>query len=244
MRTSQQEKTVTIKIHDHEQGTPEWYAARCGILTASEMKHILTPKFTLADNEKTRMHVWELLSQRITGFVEPTFCGFDMQRGKEDEVIARDLYSATYAPVVEAGFITNDKWGFTIGCSPDGLVGKNGGVEFKSRKQKYQIQTIVENVANDTIPAEFMLQVQTCLLVTERKWWEFGSFSGGLHMPIVRVFPDEAIQEAIVKAATLFEEKVEAFRAQYDAVMASDARLIPTERREYSDGDDIVADPE
>jgi hypothetical protein len=32
-----------IKIHDVEQGTEAWHEARCGLLTASEVKLILTP---------------------------------------------------------------------------------------------------------------------------------------------------------------------------------------------------------
>src|SRR3546814_1507000 len=65
----------------------------------------------------------------------------------DDEIIARDEYTKHHAPVEQTGFITNDKWGFTIGYSPDGLVGDDGLIECKSRRQKYQVQTIIENVA-------------------------------------------------------------------------------------------------
>lgn len=217
-------------IHYHPdliQGTEAWLAARCGILTASEMKLIITPTLKVASNDKERAHVWELAAQRITKYVEPTYIGDDMLRGMEDEIQARALYHETYAPVTEMGFITNDKWGFTIGASPDGLVGDDGLIECKSRRQKYQIETL----ASLAMPDDYWIQVQTLLLVSERAWCDFISYSGGLPMVTLRVFPDEKVQAAIVDAATAFEERVALRIAQYRDTLASDARLIPTERR-------------
>lgn len=196
---------MTITHHnDLIQGSDEWLAARRGMITASEVKLILTPTLKVANNDKTRQHVWELAAQRITEYVEPHYIGDDMLRGYDDEIRARDLYSERYAPAVEAGFITNDQWGFSIGYSPDGVVGDDGLIECKSRRQKYQVQTICEG----EVPDEYMLQIQTGLLVTGRKWLDFISYSGGLPMFVKRVEPDAAMQAAIVDAATDFEAKV------------------------------------
>lgn len=220
-----------IQIHrDLIQGTDEWMATRCGLLTASEMDRILTPTLKVANNDKSRAHLWELLAQRITGYVEPHYISDDMLRGMDDEGRARDLYSARYAEVETVGFVTNDRWGFTLGCSPDGLVGDDGLIECKSRRQKYQIQTLVENVGAGTVPEEYTLQIQTALLVTERAWCDFVSYSGGLPMATIRVLPDAAIQEAVVKAAAAFEAALADKLATYRALEKSQARLIPTER--------------
>jgi hypothetical protein len=108
------------------QGSEEWLAERCGLLTASEMKLILTPTLKIAANDKERAHLYELLAQRITGYVEPHYVSDDMLRGQLDEVEARNIYAKNYAPVTDIGFITNNKWGFTIGYSPDGLIGDDG----------------------------------------------------------------------------------------------------------------------
>jgi hypothetical protein len=224
-------KSGGVKYHnDVQQGSMEWYEARLGLMTASEMKHVLTPKLKLADNEKTRTHVYELLAQRISGYVEPIFESFDMLRGCEDEIEARLLYSKNYEPVEECGFVTNSKWGFTLGYSPDGLVGDHGLIECKSRKQKFQIQTIVECSAADKAPEEYMLQIQTGLLVSERHWCDFISYSGGLPMTTVRVWPDPVVQTAILQAAADFEERIAHAKAIYDAMMESNARLLPTKR--------------
>jgi len=220
---------MTIKYYaELEQGSDEWLAIRCGLLTASEMKLIITPTLKIASNEKERAHLYELLAQRITGYVEPHYISDDMLRGHEDEIEAKIVYAEKYAPVQEMGFITNDKWGFTIGCSPDALVGDDGGIECKSRRQKYQIETIID----DEMPAEYMLQVQTCLMVSERKWWDFISYSGGLPMMVKRVYPDTVAQEAIITAAGAFEARLaEKFAVYKEKLIANAERLTPTERK-------------
>jgi len=222
---------ITIH-HDLLQGSDEWLAARRGLLTASEMHLILTPTLKVANNDKTRAHVWELLAQRITGYVEPHYVSDDMLRGHQDEMEACILYAEKCAPLQNVGFITNSKWGFTLGYSPDALVGEDGLLECKSRRQKFQIQTIVENVGADTVPPEYMMQLQTGLLVSERQWIDFVSYSGGLHMVVLRVYPIPEIQEAIIDAATQFEATLAEKRALYDEAIASPARLYPTERKE------------
>jgi hypothetical protein len=217
--------------HALTQGTQEWLDARCGLLTASTIKLILTPTLKVASNDKERAHLYELLAQRITGYVEPAYVSDDMVRGEWDEMTARKLYAETWAPVREVGLLTNDRWGFTLGYSPDGVVGDDGLIEVKSRRQKYQVQHIVEDVAQGTIPAEHVLQVQAGLLIAERSWCDFVSYSGGLPMTVVRVFPDETVQAAIIAAARAFEERLAEKLDLYDATLdAPDVRAVATER--------------
>lgn len=212
-----------ITIHaEYEQGSEQWLQARCGLLCASEMKLVLTEKtLKIASNQNERAHLYELLAQRITNYVEPRYISDDMLRGHEDEVRARLKYEEKTGQKVDTcGFITNDRWGFTLGYSPDGLVNDDGGIEAKSRRQKFQVQTIIENLGDDrgeTIPGEFVMQCQTGLLVSERQWIDFLSYSGGMPMAIIRVYPNDAVQNAIVEAAGEFErrlsQKLEIYRA-------------------------------
>jgi len=216
---------------DLEQGSDAWFAARCGLLTASEMHLIVTPTLKVAANEKTRAHLYELLAQRVTQYVEPHYIGDEMLRGHEDEIEARRLYAKHVAPVTEAGFVTNDRHGFTLGYSPDALVGDDGLIECKSRRQKFQVQTWIECAANGTIPADYVIQCQTGLIVTERKWLDFVSYSGGLPMIVTRVWPDEKVQTAILEAAAAFEQQLADKLETYRAAIAAAAHKIPTERR-------------
>lgn len=211
---------------DVEQGTEEWLAMRCGILTASEIRLIVSQTLEPASNDKERAHLFELLGQRITGHVEPRYIGYDMLRGERDEVEARIKYREHFGPVTECGFITNDDNGFVIGYSPDGLVGDDGLIECKSRRQRFQVKTI----SADQVPAEYMLQLQTGLLVTGRQWIDFVSYCGGMPMYVKRVFPDAAIQGAILDAARSFEARIAVRLEEYHEALARQPALIETER--------------
>ena len=216
-----------IRYHfDIEQGSEEWHALRCGILTASEMKFIVTPTLKPASNDKERAHLFELLGQRITQHTEPRYISDDMLRGHEDEIEARIRYAENFAPVTECGFVTNDDHGFVIGYSPDGLVDYDGLIECKSRRQKYQVETILA----DRVPEEYMLQIQTGLLVTGREWLDFVSYCAGLPMFIKRVFPDARYQEAIIAAAIGFEYRLQIAQEKYAAWLDRQPVVINTVR--------------
>jgi hypothetical protein len=225
-----------ITVHnDLIQGSDEWLAARCGMITASEMCKLMTPSLKPAANAASRAHLWELAAQRITGHVEPRFVSDAMLRGQVDEAQARHAYAAAgYGSIYEAGFIVNDRHGFRIGYSPDALVGNDGLWECKSRSQRFQVETILAIASNGAagVPDEFVLQLQTGLLVSERAWIDFTSYCGGLPMVTVRVYPDEAIQAAILETASAAEAQIDAICARWrDALQQPGARLIPTERR-------------
>ena len=143
-----------------------------------------------------------------------------------DEIDAVALYTKHYAPVDLVGFVTNDQWGFTIGYSPDGLVGDDGLIECKSRRQKFQIETLVSGA----VPDEHMIQLQTGLLVTGRAWIDYVSYSAGLPMVTIRVEPNAIMQTAIVHAAEMFEARLQKRRTEYGDLMPA-RRTIPTERK-------------
>lgn len=191
---------------DVEQGTDEWHRLRTGILTASTIGLLLTPKLKAAANDKSRAHLYELAAQRVTNYVEPTYSTFAMERGHDDEIMARDLYERTRAPgmVRQVGFITNGAHGCVLGYSPDGLVGDDGLIEIKSRMQKHQARTIIES----RMPDDYLIQVQAGLLISGRKWLDFVSYCGGMPMMVTRILPDEKVQAAIVEVAQSAEKQL------------------------------------
>lgn len=266
-----------------EQGSPEWLAARCGIVTASVVGNLVTtrtcgameflcpacmadpgdacwgvvnkegirkPIKTLhpdraehartqniselvpsaGDTAKTLMHT--LIAERITGYVEPVMPNRAMQRGTLDEPYARAAYAEEYAPVAEVGFITEDKYGFTLGYSPDGLVGDDGLLELKSRDQKTQLRTFLRN----EVPAANMAQLQTGLLVTQRAWIDYASYCGGMPLFVKRVYPDPEWHRVILEAVTAFETTATDTISQYlDAV----ADKPVTERIDHFEEEEI-----
>lgn len=217
-----------ITIYDNiTQGTDEWLALRCGILTASEVSKILTAKtLKSAANDHSRALVMEKAAQRITGEIELQYISDDMIRGIEHEPIARDYYRKFEPEAREVGFVTMDMGGFVIGCSPDALVGDVGGWECKCPRQKEHVRTVISG----EVPDQYVLQVQASLFITGRDWWDFSSFYGGLDMPVIRVEPDLKIQAAIRDAAEQFEETVQAAVDAWDGRAARGMRMVPTEK--------------
>lgn len=164
-----------------------------------------------------------LAAERITGWTDPTYVSDDMLRGIDDEPRARGKYADHYAPVDEVGFITEDRWGFTIGYSPDGLVGDDGLIEVKSRRAKVQLATILK----DAVPAENMAQLQAGLLVSGRQWIDYVSYCGGMPLYVKRVFPQQEWFDAITRAVGSLEFTVAEMIAAYSR---STEGLHPTER--------------
>lgn len=202
-----------ITVYDFEQRSPEWEDARRGMVTASIIGGLITPKtMQPANNEMSRALTALLVSERITGVSEPTFTSMDMERGVWDEPLACEVYSKTWAEVREVGLIVREEYGRRLGYSPDGLVGNDGLIEVKSRRAKNHLLTILA----DEVPAENMAQIQCGLFVSDRAWCDYVSYCGGMPMWRKRVFPDLEWQRAIVAALIEFEERAAAMVAVYE----------------------------
>jgi len=217
------------ELPDLIQGTDEWHDQRRGIVTASVVGQLVTPK-TLkpAQNDTARTLTALLVAERITGWTDPTYVSDDMLRGIEDEPLAVNLYSEKYAPVTTIGFMIRDDWGYQIGYSPDGLVGDDGLVEVKSRRPKKHLQTILA----DEVPPENMAQIQCGLLVSGREWCDYISYCGGMPMWVKRVTPDHEWFNAIIEAVALFEQNAADMIADYTPAVAG---LPETERIIYDE---------
>lgn len=98
--------------------------------------------------------------------------------------------------------MTNTFEGNKLGYSPDGLVGEEGLIEIKSRRQKKQLATILA----DEVPLENMSQIQAGLMVSGRAWLDYLSFCAGMPLYRKRVYPDPRWQVALIDALTTFEE--------------------------------------
>lgn len=216
-----------------EQGSTEWLEARLGIVTASELNTLITPKGKPAKGAKVRMYAAQKAAERVTRFLEDNYQSFDMARGSFEEVLARDIYNDNYQPVTECGFITREIFGVTAGASPDGLIGELSGCEIKCRKSKFQVETILL----DEVPDEYLNQIQGTMLISGRKSWEFISYSSGLPLYVKTVYPDlerqAVISNAIVEIESMIVEMVEGYKARAST-------MVQTERVEFVYGDDVI----
>jgi len=98
---------------------------------------------------------------------------------------AREYYAFEQDVVPQqVGFILNDAG--TLGCSPDSLIGKPGGLEIKCPDGPTHVKWLRAGV----VPDEHKPQVHGSLIITGREWWDFLSFCPGYEPLLVRVTPD------------------------------------------------------
>ncbi|MBN8882989.1 MAG: YqaJ viral recombinase family protein [Salana multivorans] len=172
-----------------------------------------------------------LAAERITGRVVETPTSRAMERGILDEPYARDAYTErTGSVVAEVGFMARDSGlGWRLGYSPDGTVDDDGLIEAKSREPKLQI----EHTLHGAVPTENLAQIHGGLYVSGRSWIDYVSYSGGLPLHIVRVYPDMAWRDLIEQAVTYAEQTITDIIARYQAATAG----MPT--TEYIDHFDL-----
>lgn len=209
-----------------EQGSPEWHDQRRGLVTASVVGKLVTPTLKVADNDVSRGLTTTLIAERITGFTEDTPMNSDMWRGVEHEPYARGVYAENFGEVAQVGFMLREEDGWQLGYSPDGLVGDDGLIEIKCPRAKTHVKTILA----DEVPAHYMAQHQSGLLVSGRKWIDFVSFVAGMPLFVKRVYPDPAWFAAITAACIAFEANAARIVADYRKRVAD---MPTTERLDF-----------
>ena len=171
-----------MKIIECIQGSPEWYAVKCGIPSASNFDKILCVDGKVS-KQRTK-YLYQLAGETITGIAEESYQNAVMLRGQEMEAEARELYSLiTGNKVQEVGFCLAEGYG----ASPDGLVAKTGCLEVKCPNLAIHVGYLLEN----KLPTDYFQQCQGQLLVTGRKYVDFLSYYPSLKPLIIRVKRDE-----------------------------------------------------
>lgn len=151
-----------VKIIKCEQNTPEWHAARLGLVTASNMERIITP--TGDKSDQAGKYINQLIGEQITGQSGDAFKGnFHSDRGKEFEQEAADWYSMTYeVELTKVGFCTTDDG--LVGCSPDYFIGDDEMLEIKTGIPS----VMIEYCLNEKLEQKHRPQTQSGLYVTGR----------------------------------------------------------------------------
>jgi hypothetical protein len=152
-----------------EQYTPEWNAARRGKITASGAQFALAKR----GGKGRRLYIEQICNdlEGIPDFADEETPPWFLD-GHYYESWARGWYSWTRdVDVREIGFAVHDDYEW-IGCSPDGLLDPDGGLEIKYRKflHTYQKHAAAGNV-KPVYP-----QVQTSMFVCGRKWWDYQNY--------------------------------------------------------------------
>lgn len=187
-------------ILDHEQGTEEWLAARLGKPSASGFSKLIT--VTGKPSTSAVGYINQLIAERFVGKSEPFYVNDHMARGTELEPEAREAYEfITGKTVTEYGFILDDSKEF--GCSPDGLVETDGGLEIKCPAATTMVKYLRDPQA---LVKAYYQQIQGCLWITDSQWWDAFAYHPEMPHVLVRVERDEEFINKLaaeVKAAVI-----------------------------------------
>ena len=156
-------------FHDVDQNSDEWYELRGGKITSSSLSKIMA-NYGKAFGEPAKKYAVDIAIEQITGVaVSSGYSNDAMQRGHEEEPLARKMYEDQF-------FCDVDNGGFfelgAIGCSPDGLVSDNGVIEIKSAIPSIHYARIEKQ----SYDSAYKWQLIGNLKFTGRDWIDFISY--------------------------------------------------------------------
>lgn len=186
-------------IHECKQLSDEWFVLHDSRMTASHA--------TAIGNSGKGLETYckELVRKSISTKQE-NWSNKDTERGTELEPIARMIYEMKSGnKVEEVGFIEYDEF---VGCSPDGLIGEDGGLEIKSPDDKEYFEYLLDG--REAISSDYIWQVQMNLLISGRKWWDFVAYNPNFQdsIKIYRIEPDQVKFEALLKGFEIGKAKI------------------------------------
>lgn len=191
-----------------EQGTVEWHMQRLGKVTASRIADVLS-KGKSGESASRKNYRTELLVQRLTGQPGESFTSSAMEWGTATEPLARIAYEATMGAFVNQVAFIDHPTIANYGCSPDGLIDKDGLIEIKCPNSS----THIDYLLDDKPPAKYIPQMQCQMAVTGRQWCDFVSFDprlpDDLQLFVVRLERDQEYIEAM-------EVEVQKFLSEVD----------------------------
>lgn len=157
------QKTTLITDICNQQGSSEWFEARYGKFTASEIYKILGIK---SFGENGKIYAIEKAIEELYGEMEENYMTADMERGKNTEPLA----FAKFKELKELEFLEVENCSFFVynehsGASPDGLVSDNAVLEIKCPKST----TFFKLVATNKIDPKYYAQMQMQMLCANKE---------------------------------------------------------------------------
>jgi len=176
------------KIYKMKQQTEEWFDIKSGKMSSSHSSAIAS------NGAGLKTYIQDILMNEYC-LERDSFESFDMRRGNELEPFARRMYAVEkVVKVGELGWIQSHDM---FGCSPDGVVGKDGLIEIKSMNDKNHFDFVL----NGKIKSDWVWQMQGAMLVSKRKWCDFVAYNENFEnkIEIKRVYADKKAQEKIME---------------------------------------------
>lgn len=195
-----------------DQRSAAWFAARCGKVTASRIADIMARTKSGYASSRANYRA-QLVCERLTECVEPSYCSPAMQHGIDTEAAAREAYRQHMLCTVEEIAFVDHPAITMAGASPDGLIGADGLVEIKCPLTATHIDTLL----NVSVPDKHFKQMQFQMACAERTWCDYVSFDDrvpeAMQMFVQRVPRDD-------KAIAEIEAEVVSFLAEVEDTVA------------------------
>jgi len=195
-----------------EQGSPEWFAQRLGKVTASRVADVIAKTKTGYSTSRDN-YMAQLICERMTNTVEPSYTNAAMQWGTDNEPLARAAYEALKDVLVDEVAMIQHPTIEASGASPDGLVGDDGQIEIKCPNTATHIDTLF----TQSVPGKYFTQIQWQLACCGRQWCDFVSFDPRmpqeLQLFVKRVTRDndyiQMLEEEVKKFLVELDNKIE-----------------------------------
>lgn len=210
-----------------EQRTDEWFQARLGKVTASNLDKVMAKGKDGGSSAIRETYLAEVLAERFGAEHTEIFKTKAIQAGIDNEPLARMAYEfATGNLVEEVGLIDHPEiYGFA--ASPDGLIGIDGNQEIKCPDTKKHLKTIWTGA----IDREYILQMHGQMMCARRKWTDFVSFDPRLPEP-ANLFIKRIDFDPILGAQILTE--VRKFLAEVDTMADALIAKFPSMAQIYA----------
>lgn len=197
------------------QRTPQWYADRLTMITASNFHKVMARhKRTGEPLVDYYNYMQEIIQEILTGIAVEVPDNEYMKWGRTYEPVAKLEYSMKTGNMIrDEGFVRLE--GLPIGCSIDGaIIGQNGGVEFKC---PWSTKNHLEVIKTNEVPERYKPQVHGQMWI---KGWDFVDFVSydpriktDARLHIIRVYKDEAYRTEL---ATKLYEFAKLIRAEVE----------------------------
>ena len=194
-------------MNDIEQGTDEWFAIRCGKVTASRVADVIATTKSGYSASRANYEA-QLICEILTDKPAESFTNAAMQWGTETEPLARAQYELKTGNMVnQIGFVVHPMIE-QAGASPDGLIGEDGCIEIKCPNTSTHLDTLL----SQKVPSKYITQMTWQMVCTGRKWCDFVSYDPrlpeNLQLYIERIELDEEYGKKLESEVKGFLEEV------------------------------------
>ena len=197
------------------QRSDDWYAERCGKVTASRVKDLNAKP---SKGKALNALGLTILAERLTGVQKETPTNSAMQWGIDNEPHAIAAYENETGFFVNGTGLIDHPFIEMFGASPDGLVGENGQIEVKCPDTTTHLNTLLTK----EVPGEYIPQITSQLACTRREWCDFVSYDPRLEpelqIIIIRVFAKDLNIEGLERDVRAFNRTIEEAKASLKVV--------------------------